>query len=131
MKADKIFRRRYLVIIVTAAGGIYYIRENAYPLTAVETMAALSERYREIDPFLYFSLEGCRYFLYYYFVCAEYFFPAKYEYNIMNDPVAQFFAAWVGGTIAVTYLIGKIFDLVMQTGGDVQKKKDDGQDNAR
>ncbi|KAF4958156.1 hypothetical protein FGADI_2623 [Fusarium gaditjirri] len=122
---DTLFcRRRYLVILVVAGGGIHWIWERAYPLNAVEQLAAFAERYRDIDIVAFCIFQTGYYVIYYYFACAQYFFPAKYEYKIFQDQVVLYITGSAAVIIVVTLVIGKICDCIMPPANGAQKMED-------
>ncbi|KAF5684389.1 hypothetical protein FDENT_6738 [Fusarium denticulatum] len=124
IKGDKICRRRFLFIFATSGIFAYWLWERAYPLNLVEQLAAFAERYRDNDILAFCIFQTSYYIAYYYFACAQYFFPAKYEYNIWDDQVVQFIAYLVAVIAGLALLIGKIFDWVMRDTNDVKKMQD-------
>lgn len=125
VKGNKICRRRVLVILVVLGGGSHWVWERSHPLNAVEQLTAFAERYRDDDIVAFCIFKTSYYVAYYYFAFAKYLFPTKYEYNILNDPVAYYIL--FSGTIIIfsTYLIGKTFDLIMQRGTTPRKTEAD------
>ncbi|KAF5715725.1 hypothetical protein FMUND_6734 [Fusarium mundagurra] len=96
--------------------------ERAYPLNPVEQLAAFAERHRDNDILAFCILQTSYYVTYYYFACAQYLFPAKYEYNIWNDQVVRFMAGLVVIIAILAFVIGKIFDWVMRDSNDAKKR---------
>ncbi|KAF5578546.1 uncharacterized protein FSUBG_13769 [Fusarium subglutinans] len=124
IKGDKICRRRFLVIIVVLAIFIHWLWERAYPLNAVEQLAAFAERYRGDDILAFCIFRTSYYVAYYYFACAHYFFPEKYEYNIWHDQVVIFITGLVVVIALSAIVIGKMFDWVMRNADDGKKMQD-------
>ncbi|KAF5543109.1 hypothetical protein FMEXI_7184 [Fusarium mexicanum] len=124
IKGDKICRRRFLVIIVVLGIFIHWLWERAYPLNAVEQLAAFAERHQGEDIVAFCIFRTSYYVAYYYFACAHYFFPEKYEYNIWHDQVALFITGLVVVIALSAIVIGKIFDWVMRNADDGKKMRD-------
>lgn len=124
IKGDKICRRRFLFIFATLSIFAYWLWERAHPLNPVEQLAAFAERYRDNDILAFCIFQTSYYVVHYYFACAQYLFPAKYEYNIWDDQVVQFIACLVAVIAGLGLLIGKIFDWVMRDTNDVKKMQD-------
>ncbi|RBQ72081.1 hypothetical protein FVER14953_20636 [Fusarium verticillioides] len=120
-KGDKICRRRFLFLFATIGVFAHWLWERAYPLNPVEQLAAFAERHRDNDILAFCIFQTSYYAAYYYFACAQYFFPAKYEYNIFDDQVVRFIAGLVLAIAGLALLIGKIFDWVMRDTNDAKK----------
>ncbi|CVL07321.1 uncharacterized protein FMAN_15391 [Fusarium mangiferae] len=125
IKGNKICRRRVLVILIVLGGGIHWVWERSHPLNAIEQLAAFAERHRDDDMIAFCIFKTSYYVAYYYFAFAKYLFPAKYEYNIWNDPVVHYIILSVAVIIISTWLIGKAFDWIMQSGITTQKVEAD------
>lgn len=110
IKGNKICRRRVLVILAVLGGGSHWVWERSHPLNAIEQLVAFAERYRDDDIVAFCIFKSSYYVAYYYFAFAKYLFPTKYEYNILNDPVAYYILFSGSIIIFSTYLIGKTFD---------------------
>ncbi|KAF5540194.1 hypothetical protein FNAPI_10566 [Fusarium napiforme] len=123
-KGDKICRRRFLFIIAIIGVFAHWLWGRAYPLNAVEQLAAFADRYRDNDILAFCIFQTSYYVAYYYFSWAQYFFPAKYEYNIWDDQVVRFIACLVLAIAGLALVIGKIFDIVMRDTEDVKKMQD-------
>ncbi|KAF5615661.1 hypothetical protein F25303_13747 [Fusarium sp. NRRL 25303] len=125
IKGNNICRRRVLVILVVLGGGIHWVWERSHPLNAIEQLAAFAERHRDYDIIAFCIFKTSYYVAYYYFAFAKYLFPAKYEYNIWNDPVVHYIILSVAVIIISTWLIGKTFDWIMQSRTTTQKVEAD------
>ncbi|EXA33493.1 hypothetical protein FOVG_15214 [Fusarium oxysporum f. sp. pisi HDV247] len=90
----------------------------------IEQLAAFAERHRDNDILAFYIFQTSYYVAYYYFACAQYFFPAKYEYSILHDQVVLFITGLVVVIAGLALLIGKIFDWVMRDSNDVKKIRD-------
>ncbi|KAF5969105.1 hypothetical protein FCOIX_11050 [Fusarium coicis] len=97
---------------------------RAYPLNAVKQLAAFAKRYRGNDILAFCIFRTSYYVTYYYFACAHYFFPEKYEYNIWHDQVALFITGLVVAIALGAIVIGKIFDWVMRNADNGKKMRD-------
>lgn len=125
IKGNNICRRRVLVTLLVLGGGSHWVWERSHPLNAIEQLAAFAERYRDDDIIAFYIFKSSYYVAYYYFAFAKYLFPTKYEYNILNDPVAYYILFSGSIVIISTCLIGKTFDWIMQSGTTTQKTEAD------
>ncbi|KAF5622577.1 uncharacterized protein FTJAE_10895 [Fusarium tjaetaba] len=123
-KGDEICRRRFLFILAMIGLFAHWLWGRAYPLNPVEQLAAFAARHRGNDILAFCIFQISYYVAYYYFSWVQYFFPAKYEYNIWDDQVVQFIACLVLVIAGLALVIGKIFDIVMRDTEDVKKMQD-------